>query len=216
MSNKTLRKYNENEGELIATLGEHNIRLCEGRLVCGNHIVAPEFWPLVHVPWDMFVTLRFYDTSLSGSSSDKKRSNFTRSFTRRLNRRAFSRNPYSPAGKTAFKYVRVNESGIADEKTHCHLLLHRDQRLSRNVSEEAFEYVQALSVDEFPGLESKDIQLVGDQVPLVSYFCKLEHNRTHKDFDCLPNFRRIIRKRFPCAPIQIGKHINLGCIESWV
>lgn len=213
MNEEKLRKYEENEGELIAVVGDQKVRLCEGRLVCGNYAVAPEFWPLSHVPWDLFVTLRFKEYSLTQSSSEIPRRKFSQKFMKRLNGTMHRRHPDNPAKKSPFKYIRMNETGHGDDEIHCHLLLHRDQRVDQRVTEDAFNYLNGLPVDTFEGLESKNVQMVKGQTALVSYFCKLEHNRTHKEFFAPERFMRIIRRKFPCSPIRLGGYVNLGLLN---
>lgn len=198
-------------------LFEDNYLYQFGRFIYyGEDPVHSIFYNLMHIPFQLSVSIRFKEFEPRFLVSEAPRRLVVTKLLRMLNRFVDKKHPSHGLGRNVIRAAWVVEYGKDPQASdrHLHLLLHLHQDAPSVLHGEVLEQLKGFSSDQLRriGIATLDTQsLAKGKAACVSYFCKIERGREFKKLDYSKSFYPIVASKFlPKEPLDLGRAAWLG------
>jgi hypothetical protein len=177
----------------------------------GEYQVHPEFYNLMHIPFQLSVSVTFAELTPRLSESESPRRLVVTKLLRRLNRFLAEKHPSLDVGSNGIRATMVIEHSNypKSREKHAHLLLHFNRKIPDFACAQVLEHLKGISPDILHdiGIATLDAQsLIKGKAKCVSYFCKIEENHEFKKVDYSKGFFPIARRKFlPKKALTLGR-----------
>jgi hypothetical protein len=170
-------------------------------LYYGEYEVHSIFYNLMHIPFQLSVSISFTGSDSRYLVSEAPRRLVVTKLLRLLNRFIDKKHPSHGLGRNVIRAAWVVEYGKDREASerHIHVLLHFHKNLPAVTYSQTLDHLKSFSSDQLRriGIATLNAQsLAKGKAPCVSYFCKIERGREFKKLDYSKGFYPNVARKF--------------------